>query len=206
MYSYAYGINHKNPPQRHHRIPALSQRQLFHEWPAPLFIHINPTLHIHIIDIHYSFVVHITGSLFTRFSLFVWDFRIQDNVSVNRVSHPFAFKYIIRVFNYSLKHTDEPSVHTEHKVGFQTPVWVTEAQNRVKRRTCQVQRRTWLFWRCRGAELGYRGARLCTEVPRLLMRRTALGGEGRGAILCGAQAHACLYRRTPLWPRTSSQT
>ena len=58
MYLYAYSINHKDPPQRHHRIPALSQRQLFHEWPAPLFIHIIPTLHIHIIDIHYSYSVY----------------------------------------------------------------------------------------------------------------------------------------------------
>ena len=92
MYSYAYGINHKDPPQRHHRIPALSQRQFIHEWPAPLFIHIIPTLHIHIISIHYSFTitVHITGSLCSRFSLFVWDFRIQENLSNSRASHPFC--------------------------------------------------------------------------------------------------------------------
>ena len=72
MYSYAYGINHKDPPQRHHRIPALSQRQFIHEWPAPLFIHIIPTL-IYIIDIYItaSHIVIISYSLCTRFSLFV---------------------------------------------------------------------------------------------------------------------------------------
>ena len=72
MYSYAYGINHKDPPQRHHRIPALSQRQFINEWPAPLIYTYN-TIPFYIIDIHIniSHIVIITYSLCTRFSLFV---------------------------------------------------------------------------------------------------------------------------------------
>ena len=87
------------------------------------------------------------------------------------------FNFIIRGFIYSLKHTDELSVQPVHKIGLRTPVWVTEAHVRVMRRTCQVQRRTWLFRRRakrrRGAEPEYRGARLYTEAPHLIIEAHA---------------------------------
>ena len=96
---------------------------------------------------------------YNRYSLFFYSslcfvHYAQDLVSLSETSEfrkiyhipglltLFAFKNNILVFNSSLKHTDELSVHTEHEIGLRTPVWVTEAQNRVKRRTCQVQRRT----------------------------------------------------------------
>ena len=100
------------------------------------------------------------------------------------------------MFNYSLQHTDELFVHTEHKIGLRTPVWVTEAQNRVKRRTCQVQRRTWLFRRHENLQQRrtcmYRGARLCTEAPRLFWWGARLSGRRREAPASVA------IRRTPL--------
>ena len=113
------------------------------------------------------------------------------------------FNYIIRVFSYRLTHMDELSVHTEHEIGLRTPVWVTEAQNRVKRRTCQVQRRTWLFRRHKNftAEAHvtaqrrtwlHRGARLCIEAPHL---------SWWGARLCERRREvpvSVAIRRTPV--------
>ena len=144
-----------------------------------------------------------SGSLCSRFSLFVWDFRIQEKLSISRASHPFciqkhysgvqlqsetygwtfrSYRIQSRPSNTCLSHRGAEQGEEAHVSGAEAHVTVPKTRKFAAEVHVYAQRRTWL----------YRGARLCTEAPRL---------SWWGARLCEGCREAPVsvaIRRTPL--------
>ena len=99
-------IDHKDSPQRHLWIPALSQRQLSIEWPAH-HSHLIPYTYTYIL----SYIITLHYQLFTRFSLFVWDFQTLGRFLVRSYfSNISMFRYIILLLG-SWYHSKSSSFH-----------------------------------------------------------------------------------------------
>ena len=83
----------------------------------------------------------------------------------------------------------EVPIQTMREIGLRKSVGVTEASAKVMRHTRQVQGRTCLS---KDAKFGVRGARVCTEAPRLYKEApaSASGAQRRQPLL---QSDARLY-------------